>query len=145
MVPFLKHNYTSAEAKKTFAKLLSHDLIPDKFKKHDYQPSRTDLKANDKLYERYERVLTDPDAAPLMRKNLRGLPPVHMITAEHDPLRDDGSMYVRRCEDAGVEVTWKHYENGVHGMFSLFQGDLVLEAGVQSVQDFIDYSREKLK
>ena len=53
-------------------------------------------------------------------------------------------MYVSRLKEAGAEVVWKHYVNGIHGMFSLFNDPFSLEAGKQGVKDLIDYSREKL-
>ncbi len=60
-----------------------------------------------------------PYLSPLFEKDLTGLPPAHIIVAEYDPLRDEGTTYARRLEAAGVQVTISHYAGLVHGFFSL--------------------------
>ena len=100
--------------------------------------------ATSTFFQKISDIVLNPDASPLLRENMRGLPPAYIITAQYDPIRDDGIMYARRLEKAEVDVTWKHYDNGVHGMFSIFAGPTSLQAGRQSVQDFIDFARNKL-
>ncbi|GGL92256.1 alpha/beta hydrolase [Nakamurella endophytica] len=60
-----------------------------------------------------------PLASPLLAGDLTGLPPAHIMTAEHDPLRLDGHRYAARLREAGVEVTATEYPGAVHGSLAL--------------------------
>lgn len=62
---------------------------------------------------------THPEASPLFRNDFAGLPPVHIITAEYDPLRDEGENLFSRMIDQGVTCTAQRYLGVIHGFFQL--------------------------
>ncbi|MCZ7457342.1 alpha/beta hydrolase [Streptomyces sp. WMMC940] len=52
---------------------------------------------------------------PLRARNLGGLPPALVVTAEFDPLKDEGTAYARRLRTAGVPTEHWHFEDQMHG------------------------------
>jgi acetyl esterase len=62
----------------------------------------------------------DPRVSPVKRADLTGLPPALVITAEHDPLRDEGELYGRRLREAGVPATVSRYAGAGHGFVQHF-------------------------
>jgi acetyl esterase len=61
--------------------------------------------------------LTDPDLAPLLSDRLGTLPPTLVVTAEGDPLRDEGELLASRLAEAGVAVVATRYLGQVHGFW----------------------------
>ena len=59
----------------------------------------------------------DPDLAPLLSDELGTLPPTLVVTAEGDPLRDEGELLARRLAELGVEVVGTRYLGQIHGFW----------------------------
>jgi acetyl esterase len=60
-----------------------------------------------------------PLASPLRATSLDGVAPAHILTAEFDPLREDGARYAQRLEAAGVPVVHTRHAGAVHGSLML--------------------------
>lgn len=73
------------------------------------------------LYAPEEKTRESPYVSPLRATNdeLKGLPPALVITAENDPLRDEGEAYARKLMNAGVAVTVVQYNGMIHDFVAL--------------------------
>ncbi|MBM3226278.1 MAG: alpha/beta hydrolase, partial [Candidatus Tectomicrobia bacterium] len=86
-------------------------------------------------WEQYLRDAADaqnPYAAPLVATDLSGLPPALVITAECDPLCDEGKAYAGRLQEAGVPTTYSCYDGMMHGFFGM---SAALEKGKRAVAE----------
>jgi acetyl esterase len=84
---------------------------------------------------------SNPYASPLQATDLHGLPPTMVITAEFDPLRDEGLAYAKRLQEAGIRVKTSHYEGMIHGFF---WSSGVLQAGRDLTVEMGDELRTQL-
>ncbi|WP_248761381.1 alpha/beta hydrolase [Pseudarthrobacter sp. SSS035] len=84
-----------------------------------------------------ERASAQHDASVLHR-NLDGLPPTLVLTAEFDPLRDEGEAFASRLIEAGNTVRFKRFNGMIHGFFR-FSGLVdAAEEATNLIGEFLD-------
>ncbi|GMT32007.1 hypothetical protein PFISCL1PPCAC_23304 [Pristionchus fissidentatus] len=113
------NGHVDAEARKMREESMDYSMLPLSFLD---DANGTDLpqpvQPNKELMAHMSPFLTNPDFAPLMRRDLSNLPPALMVTCEFDVLRDEGALYAHRLKEAGVRTQWTHYEHGFHAMLN---------------------------
>jgi len=97
-----------------------------------YMLTRAAMQHYWRLYLRDGSDGADFRASPLRARDFGNLPPALVITAEFDPLRDEGRAYADRLREAGTPVLYREYPGMVHG-FVTSAG--VLDAGKQAVRE----------
>jgi len=74
----------------------------------------------------------EPTVSPLYADDLSGLPPALIITAEFDPLRDEGEAYGRRLQEAGIPTAVSRYDGQIHGFLGL---TMALDGGKRAMRE----------
>ncbi|HEY0791603.1 MAG TPA: alpha/beta hydrolase [Chthoniobacterales bacterium] len=99
-----------------------------------------------KAYAPDEKTRKNPYAVPMRASidQLRGLPRALVITAENDPLRDEGEAYARKLKEAGVPVTAIRYNGMIHD-FVLLNGIHDLPETQAAIQQASEAIRDALK
>ena len=95
-----------------------------------YQLSRDGMIWYWNHYLQNDSDATNPYAAPLQSNDLSNQPPALVITAEYDPLRDEGEAYADKLTAAGVTTTATRYDGMIHGFFGM---GAVIDKGKQAM------------
>src|SRR4051812_18378026 len=131
--------------------LLVYPVIDSTASRNDYA-SKTDnatgyfLHTDSMEWYRAQYLATDADGddpycSPNMATSLAGLPPACIVTAEYDPLRDEGEAYGAQLRAAGVDVVVHRAPGVFHGFFNM---DAVLSAAKVAQQVAFDAMRPVL-
>ncbi len=91
------------------------------------------------LYAPEEMMWSNPYTSPLHAEDLSELPPTLIITAEFDPLRDEGEAYAERLAEFDVHVRATRYRGVMHGFVSFYE---VMQSGRYGLQEASSYLRQ---
>ena len=128
-----------------------YPVVDSSASRHDY-PSKTEngtgyfLTGDAMEWYRAQYLRNDADGdhaycSPLLAPSLAGLPPGFVVTAEFDPLRDEGEEYARRLVAAGVPCDLYRAQGMFHGFFGM---DAVLEGAKQAQALLFEAMRDAL-
>ncbi|HEX3826518.1 MAG TPA: alpha/beta hydrolase [Sporichthyaceae bacterium] len=78
------------------------------------------------------------DCSPALASSLAGLPAALVITAEFDPLRDDGEQYADALRAAGVAAALTRYDGAIHGFWNFFG---ILKLGRTAMEESTSWLR----
>lgn len=95
------------------------------------------LKPHNSFYVNSGASAADPLVSPIKRADLSGLPKALVITAEFDPLRDEGEAYAQRLKSAGVPVKLIRYDGATHGFVQYWSWLPEFAPVFQDVADFL--------
>lgn len=90
------------------------------------------------LYESNPSDRQNPYFAPILAENLSNQPRTLVITAEYDPLRDEGEAYAQRLADAGNEVEVHRLSDALHGFFALGINYRSVEESYTIINNFLN-------
>lgn len=96
------------------------------------------LKPHNSFYVASGADPADPLVSPIKRESLSGLPRALVITAEYDPLRDEGEAYAERLQKAGVDSKLTRYAGATHGFVQYFGWLPEYAVVFDEIADFLD-------
>jgi acetyl esterase len=103
----------------------------------DYLLTAKKLRDYMELYRSDEKDINDPYFAPILSKDLSKQPKTLIITAEFDPLRDEGEAYGKKLEEHGNEVKIHRLQDAFHGFFSLSPKFELVQNCYKYINDFL--------
>lgn len=103
----------------------------------DYLLTSKDLCDYMKMYRGSLENLKSPYFAPLTASDFSNQPKTLIITAQYDPLRDEGEEYGRRLRDAGADVYIYRMADALHGFFSLSPRYVHVKKAYKLINNFL--------
>ena len=96
------------------------------------------------LYQSSPSDRNNPYFAPIVEENLKNLPETLILTAEYDPLRDEGEAYGKKLREAGNQVEIHRISGAFHGFFALGFKFLHVQESFGYINQFLNASYEKI-
>jgi acetyl esterase len=99
-----------------------HDLDRPSYREYDGDEFILNRREMVWFWDRYApdpAARANPYASPLRAPSLADLPPAYIVTAEHDPLRDEGFAYADRLRAERVPVEHRHFGSEMHAFFTM--------------------------
>lgn len=104
------------------SQVLAYPITDCDFERFSYQTNaegyfltRSQMQWFWEQYVSTPQQMREPYASPLLADSLAGLPPAVVLTAEYDPLRDEGEAYGTALAAAGIPATLVRYPGMIHG------------------------------
>lgn len=91
------------------------------------------------LYKSSEEDLHNPYLAPLLSGDLSNQPKTLIITAQYDPLRDEGELYGKRLYEAGNEAEVYRMKDALHGFISLPRHFIHVKRSYELINSFLNH------
>lgn len=101
--------------------ITNHKFDTDSYKENGegYMLTKEDMEWFRNHYLRDQHDEENQYASPLLANSLSSLPPAFVITAEFDPLRDEGEAYAARLKEFDVPVRVNRYSGTIHGFMTI--------------------------
>ncbi|MBU3146797.1 alpha/beta hydrolase [Clostridium sp. CF012] len=106
----------------------------------NYTPTKEDSQKFLSLYTPKIQERKSPYASPILAKDFKKLPDALVITAEFDPLRDEGEDYARKLKVAGVQSVFTRYKGVIHGFITM---DKVLKQADKATNEISIYLQKE--
>lgn len=90
------------------------------------------------LYASCEADKRNPYFAPILEEDLSRQPDTLIITAEYDPLRDEGEAYGKKLEAAGNKVEIRRIKDALHGYFALGIKNFYVQESFDYINQFLE-------
>lgn len=122
--------------------LFKIDFIPKEFIPQDYQSVKETVASGPRLPNDIIELIFNPLVSPLLANDMRNLPQTLVINAGFDGLLDDGLVYSKRLQLAGVKVQWRNFPSCFHGSFNNYEDKS--KRCSQMFSSVVDYLKENL-